>query len=78
MTAMPLTTESDLERFLRVLWRPGDVREVRVPMGRTTDAGYFDDPDAIPAAVARYDGRENAYITLNPVTPALLARAANR
>ncbi len=75
---MPLAADTDLDRFLRVIWRPGDVREVRVPTGRGADAGYFDDPDAIPAAVARYDGRQNAYITLNPVQPALLARAANR
>ena len=68
----------DLRSFLAVLSRPGDVREVRIPTSRRTDAGYFDDPVALAAAVRPYDGRENVYITVNPVAPALLARAANR
>ncbi len=68
----------DLRSFLAVLSRPGDVREVRIPTSRRTDSGYFDDPVALAAAVRPYDGRENVYITLNPVAPALLARAANR
>ena len=68
----------DLRSFLAVLSRPGDVREVRIPTSRRTDSGYFDDPVALAAAVRPYDGRQNVYITLNPVAPALLARAANR
>jgi len=68
----------DLRSFLAVLSRPGDVREVRIPTSRRTDSGYFDDPVALAAAVRPYDGLENAYITVNPVDPALLARAANR
>ena len=68
----------DLRSFLAVLSRPGDVREVRIPTSRRTDSGYFDDPVALAAAVRPYDGRENVYITVNPVAPALLARAANR
>ena len=78
MIAVPDTT-SDLERFLALVWRPGDVREVRVihAPGKT-DSGYFDDPAIMAAAVGRYDGRTNVYVTINPVTPALLARAANR
>lgn len=68
----------DLCSFLAVLSRPGDVREVRIPTSRRTDSGYFDDPVALAAAVRSYDGRENVYITLNPVNRALLARAANR
>ena len=69
---------ADLRSFLAVLSRPGDVREVRIPTSRRTGSGYFDDPVALAAAVRPYDGRENVYITLNPVAPALLARAANR
>ena len=68
----------DLRSFLAVLSCPGDVREVRIPTSRRTDSGYFDDPVALAAAVRPYDGRENVYITVNPVDPALLARAANR
>jgi len=60
----------DLRSFLAVLSRPGDVREVRIPTSRRTDSGYFDDPVALAAAVRPYDGRENVYITGNPVASA--------
>lgn len=69
---------TDLERFAALLWRPGDVREVRIPGPGRTDAGYFDSPDALVRAVEAVDGRQNVYVTVNPVDPALLARAANR
>lgn len=74
------TVATDLERFLELLWEPGDVREVRIPKysGRRTASGYFDDPAKLIDAVGRWDGRANVYVTLNPVRPALLARAANR
>jgi hypothetical protein len=75
---MSVAATTDLERFLDVIWEQGDVREVRIPAPRGTDSGYFDDPAKLRAAVARYDGRENVYLTINPVQPALLARAANR
>jgi len=75
--AMP-GAPTDLERFVSVLWRPGDVREVRIPGPGRTDAGYFDSPDALVRAVEAVDGRQNVYVTVNPVDPALLARAANR
>lgn len=73
-----MPSPADLDRFLGLIWRPGDVREVRLPMGGRTDSGYFDDPSALAAAVQRVDGRENVYLTINPVNPALLARSANR
>lgn len=69
---------TDLERFAALLWRPGDVREVRIPGPGRTDAGYFDSPDALVAAVAPLDGRRNVYLTVNPVDPALLGRGNNR
>jgi len=68
-------------RFLGLLWRPGEVREVRIPKHDrygNTASGYFDDLEKLAAAVSRWDGRANIYLTLNPVNPALLARAANR
>ncbi len=43
-----------------------------------TASGYFDSPEALAEATARWDGRANIYLTLNPVDPALLARASNR
>jgi hypothetical protein len=78
VAAVTVPAPSDLEQFLDIIWEPGDVREVRIPGPRGTDAGYFDDPVKLRAAVTRYDGRENLYVTINPVEPALLARAANR
>ena len=68
----------DLARFLQHIWRPGEVREVRIPGKPRTSSGYFNDPEALVAAVARYDEKANLYVTVNPVNPALLARANNR
>lgn len=65
---------------LAVLTASGQVTELRildVPRVGTV-SGYFNDPDLLAAAAARYDGKANIYITLNPPAPALLARANNR
>lgn len=79
-----------IERFLRVLFQPSDVFEIRAPKcsdesGRSTHtvSGYFDfDSIATAAALAAAldaSGRApGIYVTLNPVSPALLARAPNR
>jgi len=75
----PIST--DLQRFLKLLWQPGEVREVRIPKYNTyghTASGYFDTPEKLAAAIRRWDGRANIYLTLNPVNPALIARATNR
>jgi len=72
---------SDVQRFLHILWSPGDVRELRIPRHNRyghTASGYFDSPDELAAAAARWDGRANLYVSLNSVNPALLARANNR
>jgi hypothetical protein len=68
-------------RFAELLWQQGDVREVRVPNHnkfRSTASGYFDSPEALARGASAWDGRANVYLTLNPVNPALLARATNR
>lgn len=72
----------DARRFLSLLFdEPGRVVELRVPKPagrRWTIAGYFDDPEALVRAAAKIDGcAEAVYVTLNPLNPALLARAAN-
>lgn len=78
-------------RFLRLLFSPGDVFEIRAPKCpvkpdsdfKQTISGYFR-IDAIGAAVAailRIDAEGVApgiYITMNPVKSALLARANGR
>jgi hypothetical protein len=75
------TPREDVRRFLSLLHEPGATVEVRIPKHGTynfTASCYFDDVDAARRAVEGWDGRANVYVTLNPVAPALLARAANR
>ena len=74
----PRVSADEIQRFAELLWRPGDVREVRVLFtGRSPAAGYFNSPENLAKAAACFDGHANLYITLNPVNPALLARAQN-
>ncbi len=82
----------EVERALRLLHAPGDVFELRVPDARgvrynghadqrmATAFGFFDSTEsAVASADALKDAQfQAAYITLNPVTPALLARSVNR
>ena len=54
-----------------------ELRALGTPQG--VASGYFDDSDALADAAARWSGEGiGVYITLNPVIPELLARAANR
>src|SRR5258706_12316128 len=46
---------------------------------KRTDSGYFNDLEKLAKVAASYDGRaEGIYFTVNPVSPALIARANNR
>ena len=66
---------------LRVLTEPGQVVELRILNAPRvgTVSGYFDDPEKLADAAARWSGKAPAvYVTPNPVNPALLARANNR
>jgi putative DNA primase/helicase len=75
------TVAVDLQRFLDLIWRPGEVREIRVPKYNRyghTASGYFDSPASLAQVAAKWDDRANLYVTLNPVNPALLSRAASR
>lgn len=77
----PASPREEIGRTCRLLMAPGDVHEVRIlHCGRRgTMSGYFNDHEALVDAVLPLDGTVPAiYITLNPVQPALLARAANR
>jgi hypothetical protein len=72
---------AEIRRALALLYEPGDVVELRVPKaGREgTISGYFDDFDKLAQAILVLDGKgPGVYTTLNPVAPALLARAHNR
>ena len=59
---------------------PLHVYEVRILNTRQgTVSGYYDDFAQLAIDAEQYDGRVPAiYTTLNPVNPALLARAQNR
>jgi ABC-type oligopeptide transport system ATPase subunit len=81
MVAPPRQTRDAIEQFVRLLWREGEIREVRIPKYKPynfTASGYFDSPDRLAEAAVSWDCRANLYVTLNPVKPALLARANNR
>jgi hypothetical protein len=72
--------------LLEMLVEPGQIVElrllkVRMAEGRLplTMSGYFDDHRALAAAACKHgDAAGGVYVTLNPLSPALLARAANR
>ncbi|MHB8624758.1 MAG: AAA family ATPase [Aggregatilineales bacterium] len=71
-----------IQDSLAHLTEPGQVVELRV-LGmngkKRTDSGYFNDLGKLAQAALSYDGRaEGIYFTINPVNPALLARANNR
>jgi hypothetical protein len=76
-----MADRSTMQRFLAALFPAGGVVELRCPKhcrGKTT-AGYFDDHVKLLDAAARLSGQcPGVYATLNPVNPALLARANNQ
>jgi hypothetical protein len=71
---------TEIRRALTVLYQPGDVVELRaLDVGGKTVAGYFDDHAKLAESAAKLSGQAaGVYIVLNQLTPALLARSANR
>jgi hypothetical protein len=77
----PLRSDpQEIARTLNVLFVDGDVVELRVPKTQNDGvlSGYFTDHAALARAAAARNGDQGVYVTLNPVVPSLLARAANR
>jgi putative DNA primase/helicase len=81
----PLFDADEVARAFRLLVPAGGVAEVRaLEATHASDRypgvwyGYFTDPDALVAALAGLRSAEGVYVTLNPVAPALHARAADR
>ena len=76
----------EILRALSLLAEPGQVIELRLlhaqPKGQripVTMSGYFDDRQTLASkAQANAGCAWGAYVTLNPINPALFARAANR
>ncbi len=74
----------EIRRTCELLFAPGQVVELRALDAVTrewrrphTVSGYFDDWERLAAAATSIQAR-GVYVTLNPVNPALLARANNR
>ena len=69
----------EIARSVAALFEPSAVAEIRAFKDRVTASGYFDDHETLVEEATRLDARGFAvYTTLNPVEPALLARAHNR
>jgi hypothetical protein len=72
---------SKMRRAVEILSEPGAVVELRAlkQRGGAVAGGYFDNLDALAKEAVKLDEQGyTAYVTLNPVKPAVLARASNR
>ncbi len=79
----PLSAKADrdnIQAAIKTLFGPGQVVELRVPKTKQgTISGYFNDHSKLTEILEELSGEVGAvYYTLNPVNPALLARANNR
>lgn len=69
----------EIYRAIRHLWTPGEVYELRIlPPGGETASGYYNAAFRFAQDAASWDGKAGIYWTINPVDPALLARAENK
>ena len=82
-----MSHDTEIIRALELLFQPGDVFEIRVLDAERAsyrrphvESGYFDYEHRaeVPRALAEIATAAGVYTTINPVDPALLARAANR
>ncbi len=77
---------TEVHRALDLIVEPGQVVELRLLEVQSegqrfpaTMSGYFDDLKLLAENACKYGGcAKGVYVTLNPVNPALLARACNR
>ena len=81
---LQLGCKKDIETAARLLFKLGDVVELRIPHTKNkqgTVSGYFDDLQKLAEAAFTQDAKARAhgvYYTLNPVKPDILARSNNR
>jgi hypothetical protein len=80
-----LRPSAQIVTALRMILSPGQVTELRaldaVLQGDRRPqvvSGYFDDPAKLAKAAESIASAKGAYFVVNPVNPALLARATNR
>lgn len=76
----PRSDPQEIARALALLHLAGDVIEMRVPKTERdgTVSGYFDNRAELAKQLAARNGDMAVYVTLNPCSPALLARCVNR
>jgi hypothetical protein len=78
----PRADLTEIQRGIALLFKAGDVVEIRIPKTRAgVVSGYFDDPVILATAILEADGEYRApgiYYVLNRTNPALLGRAYNR
>jgi hypothetical protein len=71
----------EITRTTELLLAPGQVYEIRAfgqDKYKTVFSGYFDNHEQLAQNAARLSGKAaGVYVTVNPVAPALLARASN-
>jgi hypothetical protein len=82
ITDGPRPDGAEIKRAIALLFKSGDVVEVRIPKTRAgVVAGYFDDPSKMTEDICQADLKYRAvgiYYVLNEINPALLGRAYNR
>jgi P4 family phage/plasmid primase-like protien len=81
MSTQEQSDRQNIEEAIGILFEPGQVVEVRAPKAGKygTVSGYFNDHKKLAEKLEELSGKVGAvYYTLNPVNPALLARANNR
>jgi hypothetical protein len=87
---LPQVDQQDIYNALTLLHAPGSVVDLRIPNAvtgqrglhkkyRSTVAGFYNDFAALAQEAVTWSGKsDGVYITLNTITPDLLARYANR
>jgi hypothetical protein len=77
-----IADRAEIDRAIALLFEPHSVIEVRIPLtGAGVVSGYFDDREKLAIEIQRAGAKYRApgvYYVLNPINPALLARAYNR
>lgn len=76
---MKLENKEQMEYALSILREEGEVSVLQITGTKKGNlVGYFDDLDKLMYITDDYNGTSNMFVSLNPVTPDLLARAKNR
>src|ERR1051326_1836498 len=78
----PVADCDEIQRAIGLIFKSGDVVEVRIPKTRAgVISGYFTDRSVMARAIAYADKKYHpcgVYYVLNKINPALLGRAYNR